>query len=153
MIDRTEQKLSLRPATLEDAEILLKWRNDMTTRMASHTTNEVNLEKHIEWLKATLQNENRQLYVAEEKGSSVGTVRADFENGVYELSWTVAPETRGQGVGKRMVALLANRIKEPIRAEVKKGNDASSRIAECSGMKFVKEDSNGVLHYQRDEIG
>jgi RimJ/RimL family protein N-acetyltransferase len=153
MIDRTEQKLSLRPATLEDAELLLKWRNDMTTRMASHTVDEVKLEKHIEWLKTTLQNKNRQLYVAEEKGTFVGTVRADFENGVHELSWTVAPEARGQGVGKRMVALLANRIKEPIRAEVKKGNDASSRIAECSGMKFMQEDSNGVLHYQRDEIG
>lgn len=149
----TEEKLSLRPATLEDAELLLKWRNNMTTRMASHTVGEVKLEEHIEWLKNTLQNKNRQLYVAEEKGTSVGTVRADFENGVYELSWTVAPEARGQGIGKRMVALVANRTKEPIRAEVKKGNDVSSRIAECSGMKFVKEDSNGVLHYKRDAIG
>lgn len=153
MIDRTKQKLSLRPATLEDAELLLKWRNDATTRMASHTVDEVKLEKHIEWLKSTLKNKNRQLYVAEENGIFVGTVRADFENGGYELSWTVAPEARGQGLGKRMVALLANKIKEPIRAEVKKGNDASSRIAEYSGMKFVKADSNDVLHYQRDEIG
>lgn len=149
-INHDRQKLSLRPATLEDAKLLLKWRNDKITRMASHSVDEVKLEKHIEWLKATLQNKNRQLYVAEEKGTFVGTVRADFENGVYELSWTVAPEARGQGLGKRMVALLANRIKEPIRAEVKKANNASSRIAEYSGMTFVKEDSNGVLHYQRD---
>lgn len=53
--------LSLRPATLEDAKMLLKWRNDKATRMASHTTDEVKLEKHIEWLKATLQNQNRRL--------------------------------------------------------------------------------------------
>ena len=152
MINRTEQNLSLRPAMLKDAEMLLKWRNDKATRMASHTTDEVKLKKHIEWLKATLQNQNRRLYVAEVNGISVGTVRTDYDNGIYELSRTVSAEVRGQGVGKRMVGLLANRIKEPIRAEVKKGNEASSKIAEFSGMKFVKEDDNGVLHYQRDVI-
>ena len=152
MVNRTEQNLSLRPATLEDAEMLIKWRNDKSTRMASHTTDEVKLKKHIEWLKATLQNQNRHLYVAKENGISVGTVRADYDNGIYELSWTVSAEARGKGVGKRMVSLLANRTKKPIRAEVKKGNKASSKIAEFSGMKFVKEESNGVLHYQRNGI-
>ncbi|SHN93510.1 hypothetical protein BHECKSOX_312 [Bathymodiolus heckerae thiotrophic gill symbiont] len=152
MIDRTEQNLSLRPAEIEDAEMLLKWRNNEATRMASHTSDEIKLEKHIEWLKATLQNQNRDLYIAEANGVSVGTVRADYDNGIYELSWTVSPATRGQGVGKRMVYLLANRIKKPIRSEVKKGNEASFKIAEYSGMKFIKEDSNGVLHYQRNGI-
>ena len=132
--------------------MLLKWRNDKATRMASHTTDKVKLEKHIEWLEATLQNQNRRLYVAEENGVSVGTVRADYDNGIYELSWTVSPEARGKCVGKRMVSLLANRTKEPIRAEVKKGNEASSKIAEFSGMKFVKEEGNGILHYQRNGI-
>jgi hypothetical protein len=72
---RTKQKPSLCFATLEDAELLLKWcnNNDMTTRMASHMVDEVKAEKHIEWLKATLQNKNEQLYVAKEKGTFVGT--------------------------------------------------------------------------------
>lgn len=119
MIDRTGQDrtgLSLRPAALSDAEIMLKWRNDSATRMASHTTGKIELEVHIEWLKTTLRNQDRYLYVAEENGAPVGTVRADFANGIYELSWTVSPESRGQSVGKRMVSLLARGIKEPIRA-------------------------------------
>ena len=152
MNDRTEQNLSLRPASLEDAQMLLKWRNDKVTRMASHTTEEIKLEKHIEWLRAVLKNKNRYLYIAEENGISVGTVRADYDNDTYELSWTVSPHARGKGVGKRMVSLLVNRIKKPIRAEVKKGNEASSKIAEFSGMKFLKEGSNGVLHYQRNSV-
>jgi L-amino acid N-acyltransferase YncA len=88
--------------------------------MASHTTEEVKLDKHIGWLKATLENKNRQLFVTEENGVAVGTVRADYADNVYELSWTVSPEARGKGIGKRMVSLLANKINEPIRAEVKK---------------------------------
>jgi len=51
-----------------------------------------------------------------------------------------------------MVSLLANRIKEPIRAEVKKGNYASAKIAKFSGMELIKEDSNGILHYQRNRV-
>ncbi len=96
----------------------------------------------------TVNDANRRLFVAEENGVPVGTVRADLSDGVYELSWTVAPNARGRGVGKRMVALLASQISAPIRAEVKAGNSSSIRIAEYVGMQYDRED-NGVLHYRR----
>jgi len=84
----------------------------------------------------------------EENGVPIGTVRADVSDGVHELSWTVAPNARGRGVAKRMVALLASRILEPIRAEVKPGNTVSTRVAEHAGMQFDCE-TDGVLHYRR----
>lgn len=140
--------ISLRRASMDDLEILLEWRNDSITREASHNTKEVTRDEHEQWLKATLNNPNRQLYIAEENGTPVGTVRADFSDGSYELSWTVSQEARGRGIGKRMVALLANQIKNSIRAEIKVGNVASVRIAENSGMKFEYE-KDGVMHYRR----
>ena len=138
---------------MNDIEILLEWRNDPLTRAASHSTNEVTRDEHEKWLRATLNNPNRQLYIAEENGIPVGTVRADFDSsdGSYELSWTVSPIDRGRGVGKRMVALLANQIKGSIRAEIKVGNIASVRIAESSGMKFEYE-QDGVVYYRRPPI-
>jgi len=48
-----------------------------------------------------------------------------------------------------MVALLASTIEEPIRAEIKAGNIASTRIAEYAGMTFNKE-VKGVLYYHRE---
>ena len=86
--------------------------------------------------------------VGEEDGVPVGTIRADTSGGVWELSWTVAANARGQGLAKQMVALLAHQIPEPIRAEVKVGNIASARIAEQAGMEFDREE-DGVLHYRR----
>jgi len=142
------ERMKLRPVTIEDADLLLEWRNDPQTRMASHNTEEVKRDEHISWLTRSLDNPSRRLFIAEEDGVPVGTVRADYSDGVYELSWTVAPNARGRGVGKRMVALLANQITEPIRAEVKVGNEASIRIAEYAGMEYDRED-NGVLHYRR----
>ncbi len=92
--------IKLRPATIQDADLLLEWRNDPETRSASHKTAVVQREEHISWLLKTLDNPSRRLLIAEENEVPVGTVRADFSDGVYELSWTVAPDARGYGVGK-----------------------------------------------------
>ena len=146
------ETITLRPATIEDADILLKWRNDPETRKASHNMAKVQSSDHVSWLSRTLKNPDRRLYVAEENGDPVGTVRADYADGVWELSWTVSPRARGRGVAKRMVAILANEISEPIRAEVKTGNISSARIAEHAGMVFERE-TDGILHYRRAALG
>ena len=140
--------ITLRPATILDADVLLDWRNDPETREGSHNTAEPRRVEHIAWLSRSLGDPNRLLFVAEDDGVPVGTVRADFSEGVWVLSWTTAPRARGRGVAKRMVSLLARQISDPIRAEVKVGNIASTRVAEHAGMKFTRE-ADGVLHYAR----
>ncbi len=152
MINSTAQhRLLFRLATLGDAEVLLEWRNNPSTREASHNTDLISEDEHIHWLKRILANENRKLYVAEIDGVPVGTVRVDSEAFGYELSWTISPEMRGSGIGKAMVLQLANNMPEPIRAEIKAGNIASIRIAEGAGMVFEREEK-GVLHYRRDAV-
>ncbi len=141
----------LRPVTMKDVDILLEWRNDKATREASHNTSLVAKEDHIAWLEKSLKNTNRRLFIAEENDCPVGTARADFDDGVWELSWTVAPKSRGRGVAKRMVFMLAQQFVEPIRAEVKKDNKSSARIAEYVGMVLSRE-VDGVLHYSRDAL-
>ena len=136
---------------MHDADFLLDWRNDIETRKASRNTAEISKEEHIAWLTNILNNPQRKLFVAEENGTPVGTVRADYSEGMWELSWTTAPNARGKGVAKGMVSLLSKQISDPIRAEIKSGNIESLRVAEHAGMKFERED-NGVLHYVRPAI-
>lgn len=140
--------ISLRLATIQDADLLLSWRNDPETRKFSHSTGEVLRDEHLTWLTKTIDNPQRKLYVAEEVGIPVGSVRADFSEGVWEISWSTGPSARGRGVAKKMVALLAQQISEPIRAEVKVENIASARIAEHAGMTFERE-VEGLAHYLR----
>ncbi|WDP89828.1 MAG: GNAT family N-acetyltransferase [Desulfobacter sp.] len=142
--------LTLRPATMADADITMEWRNDPDTRKSSRNTSPVEREEHLVWLACVLADSNRQLLIAQEAGVPVGTVRADLSGGVWELSWTTAPQARGRGVAKQMVALAAGRISGPVRAEIKKNNPASARIAEYAGMDFIGEE-NGVLHYRRNQ--
>ena len=143
--------MKFRPAMIQDADLFLGWRNDPKTRQMSHNTSEVLRDEHIAWLTKILHDANRKLFIAEEDGVPVGTVRADYSDGVCELSWTVAPSSRGGGVGKRMIAQFASQISDPVRAEIKVENYASIRIAEYAGMKFERE-NEGVLHYRREAI-
>lgn len=138
----------LRPVTMKDWEILLQWRNDTETRNNSHHIELVGEEEHKVWLESVLSNNNRQMYLALEYDTPVGVVRADFDkdNDVYELSWTVSPDMRGKGIGKIIVKILAQKLNYRIRAEVKKNNTASVKIAEYAGMTLQKEE-NGTLHY------
>ncbi|WP_094752110.1 GNAT family N-acetyltransferase [Psychromonas sp. CD1] len=152
MLNRFQTEICLRLATVNDADLLLKLRNDTTTQMASHITSTVKYSTHVQWLRILLQDPLRKLYIAEKNKIAVGSLRSVLELGRYELSWTVAAEYRGQGIGKQMVSILANEIKAPICAELKKGNVASAKIAEFVGMKQIQKESKGILYYQRDAI-
>lgn len=141
--------LILRLADIDDAELLFHWRNDTLTRAASRQKEPIPFEEHISWLKATLTNPKRQLYLAFEGKEAVGTCRADRDdNGIYELSWTVAPSARGRRIGKRMMSLLASHIDGPLFAEVRQDNPASIAIAKHIGMELT-DDLGEVYHFKK----
>jgi hypothetical protein len=54
------------------------------------------------------------------------------------LSWTVAPDQRGSGVGRVMVQLAERGLPGALHAEVKAGNAASARIAEAAGLQMAE---------------
>jgi RimJ/RimL family protein N-acetyltransferase len=143
-----KKNLKFRLAAINDADILFEWRNDSETRKSSHNSQKIKPEEHIEWLKASLNNSNRKIFIVEYNGDLVGTIRTDYLNGDCLLSWTVAPKARGRGIGKEMVALFAHRITGRIRAEVKTSNEASKLIAEYAGMEFSCE-KDGIIYYTR----
>lgn len=138
--------VKLRRAKIDDCDMLLAWRNDDLTRAASHSADPVERDAHVKWLESILCNPMAKLFIAELDSKPVGSVRAYLEGGRTELSWTVAPLARGQGVAKAMVKLVCDSTPGQIRAEVKKGNMASVNVAVHVGMKLVGEES-GVLYF------
>lgn len=143
--------LEFRAVTVNDLKMLFIWRNDPETRKYSHNTHEITIEEHAKWFSNTLKNKRRRLMIAEHNGLPVGFVRDDYVGEIHELSWNVAPNARGKGIGKMMVKLIVDQIKGPISAEVKKYNEGSKKIAVFAGMK-IKYEKNGILYYHRNEM-
>jgi RimJ/RimL family protein N-acetyltransferase len=125
--------ISFRAATLADAERLFRWRNDAATRAASLSTGPVAWQEHVAWLGRALDDPDRRLLVAEEGGEPVGTVRFDRGEQCWTMSWTVAPEHRHQGIGKRMVRGAAEIFGAPLMAVVRSHNVESAKIAAAAG--------------------
>ncbi|MEO9910948.1 MAG: GNAT family N-acetyltransferase [Lentilitoribacter sp.] len=143
--------IQLRNAKFSDAELLLSWRNHVSTRQASLTTAEIDLASHLTWLEASLaMPEQRRLWIAELSDEAVGSCRADKKADTWELSWMVAPTARGRGVAQAMLQALFVVFDQSCSAQVKADNVASIKVAERSGFRCVG-DIEGVLQFERDK--
>ncbi|WP_328605741.1 GNAT family N-acetyltransferase [Amycolatopsis sp. NBC_00345] len=158
--------LLARDATEADAELLLAWRNDPRTRLASRTSDVIALEDHVRWLRGVLASPDRLLLVVEAAGEPVGTVRFDavpfdtarfdtsqfdtsqfdaarFDRerpGEWEVSITLAPESRGRGLARAVLTkgerVLAERQDvRAILASVHRDNAASAALFERAGYR------------------
>jgi len=124
--------LRLRLASTADAERLFIWRNDPATRAQSRNTEPVAWNDHIAWLTRRLERDDPALYIAEVEGTPVATLRLDGD----EVSYTVSPERRGQGVASALLELARTRF-GVLRAGIKPENEASIRAAEKAGHTVV----------------
>ena len=137
-----EGRLNLRPVTAADARIVHAWRNDPDTRVASRNGERVEWADHQNWLDAALKSPDRMLWIAEIGGSPVGVLRADRTSKGWELSWTVAPEARGRGIGREMTCALAAELGGCVSAVIRRGHLASEKIAYAAGLRRVGMDAN-----------
>lgn len=135
--------MMLRPATWDDSEQLLTWRNDAQTVANSIEGSSVPKEAHTLWLQDALINPKRTLLVAELASwdtTPVGMIRIDgADNGSScEMSWTMAPQWRGKKLGQKMVKLgvdVAIKTYPLVVAQIRPGNIASLRVAESAGFR------------------
>lgn len=130
--------MRLRRATIEDARMLLRWRNDAETRKQSISTEPVPWENHVQWLQKSLENPRRILAIAETLSEEpIGTIRADTrDDGFTEISYTVAPAWRGKGVSKPMAQEFVRKFLQGkrIAASIKKGHGPSESVARALGL-------------------
>lgn len=141
--------IEFRKATPDDARLLFDWRTDPVTQAASKSTDSIVFSDHVAWLAASMDDPNRALFIAEIDGAPVGTTRADLDGTVTEISWTVAPNCRGQGIGSRMVSEFIQTIEGTVVAEIKSQNIALIRIAEAAGLKLVRQ-ADGMCFFARN---
>lgn len=138
--------LEYRKATLEDAEILYRWRHDPTTLQYSRNPEKVSFSNHLEWLKKSLQNPNRTILIFLHEDLLIGTGRADFDGRFYELSWTIAPDQRGLGYSHMLIKKLTEKF-HPSRAEIKTDNIPSIKVAEKVGLRKVDK-KDGMIFFE-----
>lgn len=143
-----EPVLALRRVRADDADILLRWRNDPATRMNSRNSDRVRPEDHRNWLAARLGDPGLWHLLGQLGGEAIGTVRFDppAPDGRREVSIIVAPSRRGRGLGARLLAagcrrLRAEGMSDPVVGWIREGNAPSLACFVRSG--FVEMERRG----------
>lgn len=140
--------------TLDDAELLLAWRNDDATRRSSRSQEPLGYDAHLAWLSDAIRDPRRLLRLVVADGSPVASVRFDLlpdRDDSAEVSIVVAPAARGQGYGGVALAaghLLVGETWPAVRevlAVVHQGNEPSRRLFEQAGYVLLGPDEDGWL--------
>lgn len=96
-----------RAANLNDAGVLLKWRNSPDVRKYSFHTEEIQLEEHEKWLVSRLKRiQLEPFFVFYVNDVAVGMTRLDILPGStfeHEVSIMVDPEMNNMGIGTRIL--------------------------------------------------
>ena len=135
--------LTLREARPSDAELLWRWANDPETRANSFSRASIPYADHVAWLERRLASNATRIWIFTDDGVPVGQVRFDISSAVAEIGITVAPEHRGRGYGKAMLAQALHRFREQTggrvtpRASVLTKNAASLRLFRACGFEVI----------------
>lgn len=124
--------IKLRKVTMEDAENLLKWKNEEDTRKNSIVTDAVILmEDHLKWLEKTLADKNVDFYIIENDGLPLGDVRLERKDKEAEISIRMDKASRGLGLATQIIALFRG----PLMAKIRIHNLASMRVFIANGYR------------------
>jgi len=141
----TDETVHLRPATPLDADLLLTWANDPTTRAASFRTEQIDPVVHRAWLRERLASPTSRLYIGYQGADPIGQVRLERQagEGAVEISISIARDRRGRGLGSALLAagLEAGRRDAGLGglifiARVRTDNEASIKLFERAGFRL-----------------
>ncbi len=129
---------------MEDAMDIMRWRNDEQSRANSFSKNIIRIPEHLEWYKKKMADENCHLFILTAGSEKAGYIRIDVTGDFGEISYIIAPEKRGQGLGKEILALLEKSLPDGVNALIGftlPQNEGSGKCFEYNGYsKFVAGD-------------
>ncbi len=162
-----DEDFRLRPARWADAEVLFQWANDPAVRAAAFSPDPIAWEDHRGWFKDRLADSGCRVFLALD-GEDRPLGQVSFEGlgkGEAETGVSVARESRGSGLGGRLIGLAAEAVFRSgvfhtLHAFVKPDNIASQRAFESAGFQnkglntrknhpavhFMKESAGGAAH-------
>jgi RimJ/RimL family protein N-acetyltransferase len=153
-------EITQRNAKLDDADLLLRWRNIPSTRKFSSHSRLIGIDEHLGWLTARLGRiQLEPFFVFEIDGEAIGMSRLDEMIGSankFEVSISVDPDHQGKGVGKKVLNLVCKTFFDShpdyaIFASVHKHNIVSQKL--FAGAGFDLQPSTGdFLYFEKKSL-
>jgi RimJ/RimL family protein N-acetyltransferase len=140
--------LTKRNASLNDAKVLLDWRNSPSARKFSQKPELIRFEDHLMWLSRRLERITIEPFCIFELGNQlVGMCRLDFEfqsPDEFVISILVDPAQHGKGIGTKILNMTCTEVFDShpnsrIIANVHQDNFVSKKLFENNGFGLKKQ--------------
>ena len=150
---KTNCRLYLRNASLEDLEITYAWANHPHTRQYAFNQRFISPEEHSNWFTGKIADHNCIYKLLVSGNEPVGSIRFDLKGDEGLISYLIGPGHIGKGFGKKMLGLAILRMEKErteiksIKGLVKKENIASVKVFEKLGFDKTELDED-VLEFR-----
>jgi RimJ/RimL family protein N-acetyltransferase len=141
------QELAIRDANVAEANLLLEWANDPSTREQSLSTAPIPWDDHLRCLDGVWSSDMRRLYILELSGVPIGQCRLDRGERATLVSIGLDLQRRGQGLARPFLsAVLRDHAQEvELEAWVRQGNQPSLALFRSLGFHDDGFAQDGVL--------
>ena len=136
-------------ATKTDLEITYSWASNPEIRKFSFNTKEIDWESHQKWFNEKILDENCEYYILFDHGIPIGSIRFDIsDTGAAVVSYLIDPQFHGQGLGKLILALGLEKLKQSrrevtvVRGLVMNKNLPSIKVFSRLGFSVDREGSD-----------
>jgi len=136
-----KQNIVLRKGTLNDAGMMLDWRNSEEVRHCSLNKKIISAEEHINWLTKVLNDNKIFLLIAECDSKPIGVLRYDVIDSTALVSIYLRPGESSKGLGSSILQFGANWLQQNIsnidriEAKIISDNIASIKAFEKAGFE------------------
>jgi RimJ/RimL family protein N-acetyltransferase len=139
-------KISQRTATLNDAAVILSWRNAPQVRAFSQHSDPIPFEEHLKWLSARLKKVRLEpIFLFTVDNDPVGMSRLDLLTEFSEkceVSILVDPGYYARGIGGRILNMTCESFfhlhpNKSLIAKVNKENFISQKLFVSKGFKLL----------------
>ena len=132
-----EEQLFLRPATIDDVNLLFEWVNEPAVRQNSFNTSLIKFEEHESWYKNALSKDNVKIFILMKSGQPIGQIRLTAKEQAWDIDYSIDVSYRGNGYGNRLFELVEQELRKgtELVGEVKCSNIASRKVFERHGYK------------------
>ena len=133
--------VTLRPATWNDRDLLLRWSNDPTVRLNSRDPRPIAPPDHENWLRARLADPETRIYIGLRDGAPCGVVRIEPRgDGRAEVSISLDATYRGLHLATPLLVVARERYRSergngPLVAYVRPENLVSLRAFRAAGYR------------------
>ncbi|EAT12529.1 UDP-2,4-diacetamido-2,4,6-trideoxy-beta-L-altropyranose hydrolase [Bermanella marisrubri] len=128
--------VQLRELKYSDSESLFEWQNQPYAREYSRNSSVPSLEEHNEWIRLSLNDERRHMWIIMADGNEAGYVRLDDKVDNYEVSILIDSCFQGLGIARGALEELKMKTEKPIQAFIHKNNVASLRMFLATGFEY-----------------